>query len=35
MEILKITSQNFNDEVINSDVPVLIDFWHHGVCHVR
>ena len=27
MEILKITSQNFNDEVINSDVPVFIDFW--------
>ena len=27
MKNIKITSQNFNDEVINSDVPVLIDFW--------
>ncbi len=24
---ITITSQNFNDEVINSDIPVLVDFW--------
>ena len=27
MAILKITSENFEEEVINSKVPVLIDFW--------
>lgn len=27
MEIVKITSENFNSEVINSDKKVLIDFW--------
>ena len=26
MEI-KLTSQNFEKEVINSDIPVLVDFW--------
>ena len=24
---MKITKENFNEEVMNSDVPVLIDFW--------
>ena len=27
MSILTITSENFESEVINSDVPVLVDFW--------
>lgn len=27
MSVLKITSQNFKEEVTNSNVPVLIDFW--------
>ena len=27
MEILKITKDNFEAEVLNSDVPVLVDFW--------
>ena len=27
MAILRITSENFEEEVINSKVPVLIDFW--------
>lgn len=27
MAELKITKNNFNDEVINSDMPVVIDFW--------
>ena len=25
--ILEITSENFEEKVINSNVPVLIDFW--------
>ncbi len=25
--MLKLTSENFEEEVINSDKPVLIDFW--------
>lgn len=25
--VIKLTDQNFNDEVINSSVPVLVDFW--------
>ena len=24
---LELTSENFDDKVINSDVPVLVDFW--------
>lgn len=27
MAALKITMENFNQEVIESDVPVLLDFW--------
>lgn len=27
MEVLKITSANFEEEVLKSDKPVLIDFW--------
>lgn len=27
MSVLTITKQNFQSEVINSDKPVLIDFW--------
>lgn len=27
METLKITKENFKDEVINSNKPVLLDFW--------
>ena len=27
MAVIKITKDNFDDEVMNSDVPVLIDFW--------
>lgn len=27
MEVLKITNQNFSEEVIQSEVPVLIDFY--------
>ena len=26
-QILEITSENFDEKVINSSVPVLIDFW--------
>ncbi|HBQ64929.1 MAG TPA: thioredoxin [Clostridiales bacterium] len=27
MGAITITTQNFQDEVMNSDVPVLLDFW--------
>ena len=27
MAALKITRENFNKEVMESDVPVLLDFW--------
>ena len=27
MEILTITKDNFDEEVLNSDKPVLVDFW--------
>lgn len=27
MTVIKLTHQNFEQEVMNSDVPVLIDFW--------
>ena len=27
MEIVKITKDNFEKEVIGSDIPVLVDFW--------
>lgn len=27
MSVLNITSNNFNDEVLKSEQPVLIDFW--------
>ena len=27
MSVLNITKNNFNEEVINSEKPVLLDFW--------
>ena len=27
MAVLEITTDNFEQEVLNSDVPVLVDFW--------
>ena len=27
MADIKLTDQNFNDEVLKSDIPVLVDFW--------
>ena len=27
MSVLKITSENYEKEVINSEIPVLLDFW--------
>lgn len=29
MEI-NLTNSTFDGEVIKSDMPVLVDFWHHG-----
>ena len=27
MEVIKITNDNFEEEVLKSEVPVLLDFW--------
>lgn len=27
MNILTLTSENFEEEVINSNIPILVDFW--------
>lgn len=27
MSVITLTKNNFEDEVLNSDVPVLVDFW--------
>ena len=27
MKEIRITSENYQDEVMNSDIPVLLDFW--------
>lgn len=27
MSVINITAENFEDEVINSELPVLVDFW--------
>ena len=27
MKVINVTKENFNLEIINSDLPVLIDFW--------
>ncbi len=27
---MEITNQNFESEVIKSDIPVLLDFWQNG-----
>jgi thioredoxin-like negative regulator of GroEL len=32
---VEITDSNFQETVLNSDKPVLVDFWARGVVHVE
>ena len=34
-DILHVTDDNFDAEVLSSDVPVLVDFWLSGVALAR
>ena len=33
--IIHTSDANFQDDVINSDTPVLVDYWLNGAGHVR
>lgn len=35
MSVITLTTENFEQEALNSRVPVLIDFGHLGVDHVK
>ena len=34
-KVVVLDSNNFEHEVLKSDLPVLVDFGLHGVVHVR
>ena len=34
-KIINLNNDNFNEEVLESDIPVLVDFGQHGVVHVE
>ena len=34
-KVLTLTDSNFEEEVLNSDIPVLVDFGQAGVGHVE
>lgn len=33
--MLVVTSENFEQEVLNAQGPVLVDFFASGACHVK
>ena len=35
MSVIKITSENFESEVLKAEKPVLVDFGQNGVDHVE
>ena len=34
-EPIEVTEDNWDEMVLNADVPVLVDFWLNGVAHAR
>ena len=34
-KVIEFTDDNFDTEVLKSEVPVLVDFWANGVVHVK
>ena len=35
MAVIHLSKDNFNEEVLESKVPVMVDFWVHGADHAR
>ena len=35
MSVINLTTENFEEEVLNAKEPVLVDFGQHGVDHAR
>ena len=35
MTVVNINENNFEEEVVKSSLPCLVDFWRNGVDHAR